>query len=76
MPLLNPKTDFLLSNTINELLLQLPREEFRQMVGEIHEACLREGITYIHQRDNTLRVIVMSPSICVLFDSMTYRFRQ
>jgi len=61
MSLANPKTDFLRSNTINELLLQLPREEFRQMVGEIHEACLREGITYIHQRDNTLRVIPLMP---------------
>ncbi len=61
MPLLNPKTDFLLSNTINELLSRLPRDEFRQMVDEIHEACLREGITYIHQRDNTLRVIPLMP---------------
>ncbi len=61
MPLLIPKTDFLLSNTVNELLLRLPRQEFRQMVDEIHEACLREGITYIHQRDNTLRVIPLMP---------------
>jgi hypothetical protein len=34
-----------------------------------------EGIDF-DERDNTLRVIVMSPSICVVFDSMTYRFRQ
>src|SRR5437773_66768 len=61
MPLLNPKTDFLLSNTINELLSRLPRDEFRRMVDEIHEACLREGITYIHQRDNTPRVIPLMP---------------
>jgi hypothetical protein len=34
-----------------------------------------EGIDF-DERDATLRVIVMSPSICILFDSMTYRFRQ
>ncbi|WP_410632693.1 hypothetical protein [Amycolatopsis sp. cmx-4-83] len=34
-----------------------------------------EGIDF-DERDNTLRVIVMSPSICILFDSMTYRFKQ
>jgi opacity protein-like surface antigen len=34
-----------------------------------------EGLDF-DERDNTLRVIVMSPSICILFDSMTYRFRQ
>ncbi|MEV4142387.1 hypothetical protein AB0J40_01900 [Amycolatopsis sp. NPDC049691] len=34
-----------------------------------------EGIDF-DERDGTLRVIVMSPSICVLFDSMTYRFKQ
>ena len=34
-----------------------------------------EGLD-IDKRDNTLRVIVMSPGICVLFDSMTYRFQQ
>ncbi|MFG1646898.1 hypothetical protein ACGFMK_42030 [Amycolatopsis sp. NPDC049252] len=34
-----------------------------------------EGIDF-DERDNTLRVIVMSPSICIVFDSMTYRFQQ
>ncbi|MFJ1764384.1 hypothetical protein ACIOD2_28970 [Amycolatopsis sp. NPDC088138] len=34
-----------------------------------------EGIDF-DERDNTLRVIVMSPSICIVFDSMTYRFKQ
>jgi hypothetical protein len=34
-----------------------------------------EGLDF-DERDNTLRVIVMSPSICIVFDSMTYRFRQ
>ncbi|MEV6621837.1 hypothetical protein AB0M83_20610 [Amycolatopsis sp. NPDC051106] len=34
-----------------------------------------EGLDF-DERDNTLRVIVMSPSICILFDSMTYRFKQ
>ncbi len=34
-----------------------------------------EGLDF-DERDNTLRVIVMSPSMCILFDSMTYRFRQ
>lgn len=34
-----------------------------------------EGIDF-DERDGTLRVIVMSPSICILFDSMTYRFKQ
>jgi hypothetical protein len=34
-----------------------------------------EGIDF-DERDATLRVIVMSPSICIVFDSMTYRFRQ
>ncbi|MEU0797271.1 hypothetical protein ABZ342_45025 [Amycolatopsis sp. NPDC005961] len=34
-----------------------------------------EGIDF-DERDSTLRVIVMSPSICILFDSMTYRFKQ
>lgn len=34
-----------------------------------------EGLDF-DERDNTLRVVVMSPSICILFDSMTYRFRQ
>ena len=34
-----------------------------------------EGIDY-DRRDGTLRVIVMSPSICVLFDSKTWRFRR
>src|SRR5260370_25225510 len=62
MPFPIPKTDYLLSNTVNELLMKLPREEFQQMVQEIHEACLREGITYIHQKDNTLRVIPLMPS--------------
>ena len=62
MALPNPKTDFLLSNTINELLLKLPRQEFRRMVQEIDEACLREGITYIPQSDNTLQVIPLMPA--------------
>jgi hypothetical protein len=61
MALTNPKTDFLLSNTVNDLLSKLPPAEFRQMVQEIDEACLREGITYIHQKDNTLRVIPLMP---------------
>jgi hypothetical protein len=34
-----------------------------------------EGIDF-DERDATLRVIVMSPSICIVFDSMTYRFHQ
>ncbi|MDT7800216.1 MAG: hypothetical protein QOI78_3649 [Actinomycetota bacterium] len=34
-----------------------------------------EGIDF-DERDSTLRVIVMSPSICIVFDSMTYRFQQ
>jgi hypothetical protein len=34
-----------------------------------------EGLDF-DERDATLRVIVMSPSICIVFDSMTYRFRQ
>ncbi|MEU4254288.1 hypothetical protein AB0F15_43545 [Amycolatopsis sp. NPDC026612] len=34
-----------------------------------------EGLDF-DERDNTLRVIVMSPSICILFDSKTYRFHQ
>jgi hypothetical protein len=28
------------------------------------------------ERDGTLRVIVMSPGICVVFDSKTWRFRK
>lgn len=34
-----------------------------------------EGIDY-DERDTTLRVIVLSPSICVAFDSKTWRFQQ
>jgi hypothetical protein len=34
-----------------------------------------EGIDY-NRADGTLRVIVMSPGICVLFDSKTWRLRQ
>jgi len=34
-----------------------------------------EGIDY-QQSDGTLRVIVMSPSVCVVFDSKTWRFKQ
>jgi hypothetical protein len=34
-----------------------------------------EGIDY-QAGDDTLRVIVMSPSVCVLFDSKTWRLRQ
>jgi len=34
-----------------------------------------EGIDY-DRRDGTLRVIVMSPSICVLFDSVTWRLQR
>jgi hypothetical protein len=34
-----------------------------------------EGIDY-DERDGTLRVIVLSPSICVIFDSKTWRFRK
>ncbi|MGV9366476.1 hypothetical protein [Amycolatopsis sp. NPDC003731] len=34
-----------------------------------------EGIDF-DERDNTLRVVVMAPSICILWDSKTYRFRQ
>jgi hypothetical protein len=45
----------------------------------LHSGCSgtfeAEGIDF-DERDSTLRVIVMSPSICILFDSMTYRFRQ
>jgi hypothetical protein len=66
MALPTPKTDFLLSNTINELLLKLPRQEFQQMVREIDEACLREGITYIPQSDNTLQVIQLMPAPCII----------
>lgn len=34
-----------------------------------------EGINY-DRRDGTLLVIVMSPSVCILFDSRTWRFRR
>ena len=34
-----------------------------------------EGIDF-DERDNTLRVIVMSPSVCIAFDSKTWRFHQ
>nr|WP_042198199.1 hypothetical protein [Kibdelosporangium sp. MJ126-NF4]CEL23260.1 FIG01132199: hypothetical protein [Kibdelosporangium sp. MJ126-NF4]CTQ94422.1 FIG01132199: hypothetical protein [Kibdelosporangium sp. MJ126-NF4] len=34
-----------------------------------------EGIDYDEQ-DGTLRVVVLSPSICVVFDSKTWRFRK
>jgi hypothetical protein len=34
-----------------------------------------EGIDY-DERDGTLRVVVLSPSICLLFDSKTWRFRK
>jgi hypothetical protein len=34
-----------------------------------------EGIDY-DERDGTLRVIVMSPGICIIFDSKTWRFRK
>ena len=34
-----------------------------------------EGIDY-DERDGTLRVVVLSPSICVAFDSKTWRFRR
>ncbi|HYQ68332.1 MAG TPA: hypothetical protein VET29_34050 [Actinophytocola sp.] len=34
-----------------------------------------EGIDY-DERDGTLRVVVMSPSICILFDSKTWRFHR
>jgi len=34
-----------------------------------------EGLDF-DERDNTLRVLVMSPGFCVLTDSKTYRFRQ
>jgi hypothetical protein len=34
-----------------------------------------EGIDY-QPADGTLRVIVMSPGICVVFDSKTWRLRQ
>jgi len=34
-----------------------------------------EGIDY-HETDGTLRVIVMSPSVCVAIDSKTYRFQR
>src|SRR5260370_16310373 len=64
MPFSGAKTDFLLSNALNELLLKLPKHEFRQMAQEVHEACLQRGITYIH-RDNTTRVIpvMLSPRV-------------
>jgi uncharacterized circularly permuted ATP-grasp superfamily protein len=62
MPLPNSKTDFLLSDTVNDLLLKLPRREFQEMVEEINAACLRDGITYIPQEDNTLRVIPLMPA--------------
>jgi hypothetical protein len=58
------KTDFLLGHALDELLLKLPKHEFRQMAEEVHEACLEKGITYIH-RDNTTRVIplMLSPRV-------------
>jgi len=34
-----------------------------------------EGIDY-DERDGTLRVVVLSPSICVAFDSKTWRFQR
>jgi hypothetical protein len=34
-----------------------------------------EGVDY-DERDGTLRVVVMSPSICILFDSKTWRFQR
>jgi hypothetical protein len=34
-----------------------------------------EGIDF-DERDNTLRVVVMSPSVCIAFDSKTWRFQQ
>lgn len=34
-----------------------------------------EGIDY-DERDGTLRVVVMSPGVCVAFDSKTWRFRE
>ncbi|MER7249189.1 hypothetical protein [Kribbella sp. NPDC000426] len=34
-----------------------------------------EGIDY-YEDDGTLRVVVMSPSVCVGIDSKTYRFQR
>lgn len=34
-----------------------------------------EGIDY-DERDGTLRIVVMSPSVCILFDSKTWRFQR
>jgi hypothetical protein len=34
-----------------------------------------EGIDH-DERDGTLRVVVLSPSICIAFDSKTWRFRR
>ncbi|WP_406629326.1 hypothetical protein [Amycolatopsis sp. WGS_07] len=35
-----------------------------------------EGIDYDERDGGTLRVVVMSPSVCIAFDSKTWRFRQ
>jgi hypothetical protein len=51
------------------LLGQLPLES--GCSGEFEA----EGIDY-DERDGTLRVVVLSPSICVAFDSKTWRFRR
>ncbi|GAB3437244.1 hypothetical protein [Actinophytocola sediminis] len=48
---------------------QLPLESACQ--GEFET----EGIDY-DERDGTLRVVVLSPSVCVAFDSKTWRFRR
>lgn len=47
----------------------LPLESFCGGTFEV------EGVDY-DVRDGTLRVVVLSPGICVLFDSKTWRFRR
>jgi hypothetical protein len=34
-----------------------------------------EGLDF-DERDGTLRVVVMSPSVCIAFDSKTWRFQR
>jgi hypothetical protein len=58
MPPMATRTDFLLSNALSTLLLQMPESEIRQVAKEVHAECVRQGLTYVDD-DNTPRPITL-----------------
>jgi hypothetical protein len=53
------RTDFLLSNALSKLLLQMPQSEIRQIATEVHAECVRQGLTYVDESNKPRPIPLM-----------------